>query len=125
MIEKHAGYRNVMDVRNFHGIAGLVGGFILAGLLLAGCKTGKSEQTFGEVVTGTSQAAVGGVDVSGSTSATTSTPVPSPSATKASTVMPNNGPAPAGGSAEFLRMGESLIIIFSDLPNPVPPFEER
>jgi protein involved in polysaccharide export with SLBB domain len=108
--------------RNVVSKWGVVGGLLLAGLLFAGCKHSKPDQPFAEVVNGAGQKA-----------AVTPAPVtPAP-------VTPSDPKAGAGArggsadvtsllngvSAETLREGDSLIIIFSDLNPAPPPFEER
>src|SRR5438045_4224034 len=73
---------------------------LLTGLFLAGCQSDNSAQQFAEVP-GMSAAPV-------TVSATNASAIPGP-----------------GNGTERLQVGDSLVIIFSDLPNPTTPFEEQ
>jgi polysaccharide export outer membrane protein len=123
-----------MRVRNLLRVVGLSCGVVLAALLLAGCRSNKSEIKFAEVVPSTAQGAVAAPAATNATAdpapaqaQAPAQPAPKtlPATTKASNPFPNGSAPGAGGSADYLRVGDSLTIIFSDLPQPQPPFDER
>ncbi len=92
-------------VRNQWGGWGTLCAELLAVLLLAGCQTDTSQQPF--------------ADIQGLTTARPAETIVLPAVT--------NGPAAStnGGSAETLRAGDSLTIVFSDLPTGPVSFEAR
>jgi protein involved in polysaccharide export with SLBB domain len=79
-----------------------VSGLFFALLLFAGCQTNKSTQDFSEVP-GVGPAAAGGAP--------------------GEMTSPNGDNAPRTG--EILQAGDSLAVMFSDVVNPIPPFEEK
>src|ERR1700681_400734 len=82
------------------GAWGAVCAFLLTGLFIAGCQSGNSAAQFAEVPGVTPPAVTNSV----------ANPVAAPGATN-------------GRSAEVLHAGDVLVVIFSDIPNPTPPFE--
>jgi protein involved in polysaccharide export with SLBB domain len=84
---------------------------LLTGLLFAGCETTGGDAGYSQVP-GMESPAQGGTSP-GNTAATP-------------TVPPNATPvAKPEGSAEFIKVGDILIISFSDLPTPMPPFDQK
>jgi len=85
---------------------------LLTGLFFAGCQTTGGDSGFSEVP-GIESGAQGGT----SPGRTAATPAVVPNAPAAKTNPPD--------SAEFIKVGEVLIITFGDLPTPVPPFDQK
>ncbi|MEY2429326.1 MAG: polysaccharide biosynthesis/export protein VpsN [Verrucomicrobiota bacterium] len=93
-----------MNVRNL-GRWGALFGLLCAGFLLAGCHTDNSSQAF--------------ADVPGMT------PAAAPGAAVASATNAAAAPANETGGTERIHIGDNLVIIFSDLPNPQQPSPEQ
>jgi polysaccharide export outer membrane protein len=77
---------------------------LCAGFLIAGCHTEKSSQVFADVP-GMPPAAAGAATASATNAAV--------------------GPASDTGGTERIHAGDSLVVIFSDLPNPQQPIQEQ
>ena len=92
-------------VRNQWGGCGTLCAGLLAVLLMAGCQTDTSQQPF--------------ADIQGLTTAPPAETIVLPAVTNAPAASTN------GGSAETLRVGDSLTIVFSDLPTGPVSFEAR
>ena len=82
------------------GSWGAVCALLLTGLFVSGCQSGNSAGQFAEVPGVTTP----------STANSVRNPVAAPGGTN-------------GGSAELIHVGDALVIVFSDLPQPMPPFE--
>jgi len=85
---------------------------LLTGLFFAGCQTERADSGFSEVP-GIEPVAQGGT---------------SPGNTAATAVAPNPGATTTnGGSAEFIKVGDILVISFADLPPDrlMPPFDQK
>jgi len=85
---------------------------LLTGLFIAGCQTERADSGFSEVP-GIEPVAQGGT---------------SPGNTAAAAVAPNPGATTTnGGSAEFIKVGDILVISFADLPPDrlMPPFDQK
>ena len=98
------------------GCWGAVYGLLFSGLCLSGCRTQPQGQQFAEVPPDLT-AASGGRPVA---SATSPTAAPAASPVTVSAVTNSSGP-----EAEVLRVGDSLTIIFTDTPVPIPNFDEK
>ena len=83
---------------------------LLTGLLLTGCQTNRADSSFSEVP-GMEATAQGGTAPGG-----TPAIAPNASATKTNSL---------DLSAEIIKVGDVLIISFSDLPTPMPPFDQK
>ncbi len=90
----------IMNVSKL-GRWGTVCGLLFTGLFIAGCHTDYSPQQFAEVPGMTPAPAVA-------------------SATNATTV-----PGKENGGTERIQVGDSLVIMFSDLPIPTSPIEQQ
>jgi protein involved in polysaccharide export with SLBB domain len=81
---------------------------LLTGLLFAGCQTNSADSGFSEVP-GMEPVAQGGT-----APATTPAVAPNPAATTTNRE-----------SAEFIKVGDILVISFADLPTPFAPFDQK
>jgi polysaccharide export outer membrane protein len=99
------------------GCRGTFFGAILAALVLAGCKTGPSAGNDGFA------------EIPGLTAGGTNAPVASAAVLPASAGTTSSPPGTIGGPilsrSDILSVGDSIKVIFSDLPTPMLPFEER
>jgi len=86
---------------------------MLAGLLFGGCQTNKADSGFSEVP--------------GVAEAAPANPAPAQGTTTAPVVAsPGTGATSTNGdSSEFIRPGNVLLITFGDLPQPLPPFDQK
>jgi polysaccharide export outer membrane protein len=82
---------------------------VLAGALFSGCQTDKADSGFSEVP-GMSE-----------TAPASATPGQTPAPAVATA---NPGVATSTNSAEIIRPGNALVVTFSDLPAPMPPFNQ-
>lgn len=85
---------------------------LLAGMLFAGCQTGREDSGYSEVP-GMEPVTAGGTSPSGSQVAT-------------SPVAANSGTSTNAESYEIIQLGNTLLITFGDLPPPpLPAFDQR
>ena len=101
-------------------------GLVLGGLCLAGCRSQSPERQFAEVppglttTAGTSAAPLAAVAPAAAAPATVPVPTPGSKPAAVPAVTSSAGPEP-----EVLRVGDSLTIILTDTPTPIPVFEEK
>ncbi len=105
----------MMTLSKVLGMWGAVCGLVLAGGLLAGCSASPKDSAFAEVpgLTGSAPAAA------------PETAPPPPSAAVGASNVETLPATPGQGSSpeEVLSSGDTVNIVFSDLPSPQPPFE--
>jgi polysaccharide biosynthesis/export protein len=104
------------------GRLGAIWGLVLVGICLCGCRTQPQPQQFAELPPGIAPAASASPVVSPAATPAAA-PVAAPTAVSpaVSAAAPNvDGPEP-----EVFRVGDSLTIIYSDLPQITPPFEGK
>ena len=119
-----------MSITNFGkqlGRWGAVCGLVLAaGFCLSGCRTQPQQQQFAELPPGVVPAASTSSVVSPAT-----TPAAAPAAAPVAVTTPVSpaaiptGPNLDGPEPEVFRVGDSLTIVYSDLPQITPPFEGK
>jgi protein involved in polysaccharide export with SLBB domain len=108
---------SITNVGKQLGCWGAVCGLILVGVCLSGCHTQSHQQQFAELPPGIAPA-------SSAIPAAASAAAP----VAATTASPSTGAAVAnvgGPEPEVFRVGDSLTITYSDLPQPTPAFEGK
>jgi len=120
-----------MSIRNIGkqlGQWGVVLALLWGGLCLAGCSTRAPEQKFAELPPGTIPVATPGTTGLAPTStvtpvlATATVPVVSPVASQATVPTATKG---IGMEPNAFRVGDSLTIVYADLPVPTQPFDGK
>ena len=108
---------------------GAVCGLVLVGFCLSGCRTRSQEQRFAELPPGLIPASGANPAAASATApvpAAATTPVAAPVATSAASPVARAAATNVGGpEPEVFRVGDSLTIIYSDLPQATPPFEGK
>jgi polysaccharide export outer membrane protein len=103
-------------------------GLVLGGLCLAGCRTQSPEQQFAEVPTGVTTGS-GAATITSTPAPATPASAPATAPVAAQAANPVTAPAATnsgGPEPEVFRVGDSLTIVYSDLPGGVtPPFEGK
>ena len=101
-------------------------GLVLGGLCLAGCRSQSPEQQFAEVPPGLTTTAGASTAplaaITPAAAAPAKVPVPTPVSRPAAVLAVTNS---AGPEPEVLRVGDSLTIILTDTPTPIPVFDEK
>lgn len=93
-------------------------GLVLGVLCLAGCRTQSADQQFAQVSPAVATTSASPIAVAGPVTVPGAVPVVNPVGVAAGTN--SGGPIP-----EVFRVGDSLTITFTDMPSPIPPFEEK
>src|SRR3954451_15026918 len=115
----------MMNVRKFLKHWGALGGVLAVGLILTGCQTENSGPSFAEVP------GPMGVEPAHPASDPVEPAIPvSPPVAQSSITPPrtvsdtaNGFNTDLGNNRERIRVGDTLVVYFADLPVPVPPFE--
>jgi polysaccharide biosynthesis/export protein VpsN len=104
-----------------------VGALVLGGLCLGGCRTRPAEQQFAELPPGVAPVAA----VSPAPTAVPPAPAPAPASAHLAVPAVRTAAAPSAAAKagapepEVFRVGDSLIVTFTDTPTPIPMFEEK